>query len=117
MVEPNWKEINEKKAKDILKGQCLNIAGRIYSENCDKFLDKAILTSKIAEMSLELYDTLMEKGFLEERKKPVKQDPKTTSELTCGRCGAKISEKVADYSMKKYNAKLCMSCQNMDKNG
>lgn len=32
-------------------------------------------------------------------------------ELVCEKCGRKITEKIRDFSMKKYNKKLCYNCQ------
>lgn len=36
---------------------------------------------------------------------------KTEEKLVCTKCGAEISQKVADYSKNKYGEFLCMNCQ------
>lgn len=41
----------------------------------------------------------------------VEQPTEIAQELTCSKCGAKISQKVADYSLEKYGSYLCMKCQ------
>ena len=40
-----------------------------------------------------------------------RQQPIRNNTLTCYDCGAKISQKVADYSVSKFGRRLCFDCQ------
>ncbi|MEY8763403.1 MULTISPECIES: hypothetical protein [Clostridium] len=40
-----------------------------------------------------------------------KESKNSSNGLTCEKCGKKISQKVADYSKKRYGKALCMDCQ------
>lgn len=62
----------------------------------------------------EIQNTLEEnKKTQEEEFKKAEQENKP-SEIVCSNCGEKLTEKVADFSQKKYGKPLCFKCQKAD---
>lgn len=78
-------------------------------------IDAVLTVASLSEIFTQDFDDLPEEEHptTKETVDKVKENIKSQSnqEYTCSKCGAGISQKVADYSTEKFGAPLCMTCQ------
>lgn len=78
-------------------------------------IDAVLTVASLSEIFTQDFDDLPEEEHptTKETIDKVKENIKTQSaeEYTCTKCGAGISEKVANYSAEKFGMPLCMNCQ------
>ena len=103
--QPDWEKINEKKRHEINLGMAVNSAVRLYAGGNTTFEKEAFKDTvrNLFGIIGDLHNELIEK------KQPQAIAPQVISK--CTGCGNGISEKVYEFSKKKFNKPLCIPCQ------
>lgn len=77
-------------------------------------IDAVLTVASLSEIFTQDFDDLPEeeKPTMKPTVDKIKEDIKEQkAPLTCAKCGAEISDKVAEYSISKFNTALCYKCQ------
>lgn len=77
--------------------------------NPEEFADNAAFSTDYEENPIDDFSDIQEN--ISESKEELQYSEEIQEKPVCAMCGKEISEKVAEFSMKKFKQSLCMSCQ------